>query len=117
MSGTTGAGRMRLLPFGGPDGKRAYLSSDGPDSFLNRFADLLEARQLDMGARMLVFAREALERPGLDERELRWLSERLCEALTDALRVAESREREQGSGACGAPQDGGDASQDGGDAG
>lgn len=44
-----------------------------------------------MGAELLGHARALLDDRKADIGEVRFLSERLCEALRDALRVAESR--------------------------
>ncbi|BBJ41325.1 hypothetical protein SSPO_040430 [Streptomyces antimycoticus] len=82
---------LRLLPWTDPDGKPCYLAADDGDSPLNRRADAIEAVQLSMGADLLHHARALLAAPKADTRELRYLAERLCEALRDVLRVAESR--------------------------
>ncbi len=88
MSAMTG---LRLLPWTDPEGKPCYLSSDDGNSPLNRRADAVEAVQVSMGARLLQHARPLLDDPKADARELRFLGDRLCEALRDVLRVAESR--------------------------
>ncbi|OPF70473.1 hypothetical protein VT50_0236545 [Streptomyces antioxidans] len=90
MSAMTGTG-LRLLPWTDPDGKPCYLSSDDGNSPLSRRADAIEAVQLSMGAELLRHARALLDAPRADARELRYLADRLCEALCDVLRVAESR--------------------------
>lgn len=54
-------------------------------------ADIAEATRLDMGARLLAHADDML--PNATETQLRFLAERLTEALRDILRVAESRDR------------------------
>ncbi|MEU5022997.1 hypothetical protein [Streptomyces milbemycinicus] len=82
---------LRLLPWSDPDGKPCYLASDDGDSPLSRRADAIEAVQVSMGAKLLHHARALLDAPKADARELRFLAERLCEALRDVLRVAESR--------------------------
>ncbi|WP_308114671.1 hypothetical protein [Streptomyces sp. ISL-12] len=82
----------RLLPWTTPDGNPCYLSTDGR-GYLSTLADSIEAVQLGMGEELLEHAREVLA-PGaraLSATEYRWLATRLAEALTDALRVAESR--------------------------
>ncbi|MFF8916679.1 hypothetical protein ACF08M_25995 [Streptomyces sp. NPDC015032] len=59
----------------------------------NTLADSIETVQLSMGQELLEYARAATA-PGaktLSATEYRWLSRRLAEALTDALRVADSR--------------------------
>ncbi|MFC8128119.1 hypothetical protein [Streptomyces sp. NPDC057302] len=78
----------RLLPWAGPEGKPCYLIIDdtGP---VSRVADAMESVQLGMGGELLTYARETLA--DTPEHELRFLAQRLTEALHDALRVAESR--------------------------
>ncbi|WNE97107.1 hypothetical protein PS467_18110 [Streptomyces luomodiensis] len=82
---------LRLLPWSSPEGKPCFLVSDGDHSALSRRADEIEALQLAMGAGLLYHARALLGDRKADARELRFLAERLCEALRDVLRVAESR--------------------------
>ena len=79
----------RLLPWSGPEGKRCYLITDDLGGPVSRLADATESIQLGMGAELLAHARDLL--PDLPSGELRFLAERLTEALHDALRVAESR--------------------------
>lgn len=80
----------RLLPWPSQDGKPCYLSSDG-DGLIDALADQLEEMQLKLGYEMLSYAEELRACEGAGEQELRFLVERLSEALRDALRVAESR--------------------------
>ncbi|MBW1596696.1 hypothetical protein [Streptomyces sp. JJ38] len=80
---------IRLLPWEGTDGKRCYLAGDG--GFLSRVADQVEAVQLGMGADLLAHADALLSDKEASAGELRFLGARLIEALTGALRVAESR--------------------------
>ncbi|MFK4182622.1 hypothetical protein ACI2L4_01170 [Streptomyces sparsogenes] len=84
---------LRLLPWSDPEGRPCYLSSDNGDSLLNRRADQIEALQLSMGMELLGHARALLDDRKANAGELRFLAQRLCEALRDALRVAESRGR------------------------
>lgn len=84
---------LRLLPWSDPEGRPCYLSSDNGDSPLNRRADQIEALQLSMGTQLVGHARALLDDRKADTQELRFLAERLCEALCDVLRVAESRGR------------------------
>ncbi|WP_370466542.1 hypothetical protein [Streptacidiphilus sp. PB12-B1b] len=75
-----------------PDGHPCYLSTDGR-GYLATLADGIEEVQLTMGQELLDHARSVLV-PGaraLTDVEYRWLACRLTEALTDALRVADSR--------------------------
>ncbi|MFE3217651.1 hypothetical protein [Streptomyces antimycoticus] len=82
----------RLLPWPGPAGKPCYLVSDADgEGYLSRLADEMEAVQLQMGAELIGHARLLLRDRKADARELRYLSNRLIEALQDALRIAESR--------------------------
>ena len=80
----------RLLPWSGQDGKPCYLSCDG-DGLIDALADELEEMQLRLGDELLGRARELLTGEGAAAHELRFLVERMGEALRDALRVAESR--------------------------
>ncbi|MFB6847900.1 hypothetical protein ACFCXS_23995 [Streptomyces sp. NPDC056373] len=86
---------LRLLPWTGPEAKSCFLITDGAGR-LSRLADLAEATQLDMGARLLAHAEDLL--PDATETQLRFLAERLTEALRDILRVAESRGQAHGDG-------------------
>lgn len=81
-----------MNPVDHPEREPCYLSTDGR-GYLSTLADSIEAIQRGMGGELLEHAREALA-PGaraLSATEYRWLASRLPEALTDALRVAESR--------------------------
>ena len=79
----------RLLPWSGHEGKPCYLIADDQGGPVSRLADATESIQLGMGTELLAYARELL--PDTPRGELRFLAERLAEALRDALRVAESR--------------------------
>lgn len=81
----------RLLPWSGPEGKSCYLITDARGGPLSRLADATESVQLGMGTELLAHARDML--PDSPPGELRFLAERLTEALRDALRIAESRGR------------------------
>lgn len=84
--------RPRLLPWPNSVGKRCYLVTDDDSrSRLSRLADEIEAAQLSAGAQLLGHAHEMLGEHKAGKRELRFLAECLCQALSDALRVAESR--------------------------
>ena len=82
---------LRLLPWSSPDGKPCYLAPGDGYSPLSRRADEVEALQLSMGAQLLEHARAFLDGPKVSAEELRYLANRLTEALRDVLRVAESR--------------------------
>lgn len=81
----------RLLPWPGAEGKPCYLITDDHGGPVSRLADATESIQLDMGAELLAHADDLL--PDTPRGELRFLAERLTEALRDVLRVAESRGR------------------------
>lgn len=82
----------RLLPWPGPAGQPCYRVSDADGAgYLSRLADEMEAVQLRMGAELIGHARLLLRGRKAGTGELRYLSNRLIEALRDALRIAESR--------------------------
>ncbi|WP_030671212.1 hypothetical protein [Streptomyces rimosus] len=83
---------LRLLPRTQDSEKRCLLSSDG-DGYVSRFADDMEAAQLDMGTTLLDRAGALLGDADASAGELRYLANRLVESLGDALRVADSRGR------------------------
>jgi hypothetical protein len=81
----------RLLPWSGAEGKPCYLITDDPTGPVSRLANATESIQLGMGGQLLAHAHDML--PDLPPSDLRFLAERLTEALHDALRIAESRGR------------------------
>lgn len=83
---------VRLLPWSQEGGKQCLLSTDG-DGYVSRLADDMEAAQLDMGTELLGHAGALLGEAAASASELRFLANRLVEALHDALRVADSRGR------------------------
>ena len=84
--------RPRLLPWPGTEGKRCYLVADEDgDGPVSRLADEMEGVQLTAGAELLGHVGVMLDDQRVGVRELRFLVKCLCEALRDALRVAESR--------------------------
>ncbi|MFG2529332.1 hypothetical protein [Streptomyces sp. NPDC048516] len=86
------SGGMRLLPWSGPDGKRCYLSSDEGGGYLSELADDMGEAQLGTGEELLRHTAELLSGPAeATAGELRFCVHRPCEALRDALRIAESR--------------------------
>jgi hypothetical protein len=89
--GNRGAESPRLLPWSGPEGKPCYLITDENGGPVSRLADATESIQLGMGDALLTHAGDLL--PDAPPGELRYLAERLTEALRDALRIAESRGR------------------------
>ena len=84
-------GELRLLPRSGPEVKHSYLITDHHGGPVSHLADATEVMQLHMGNKLVDHALALLpdEQPG----DLRYLAERLTEALRDALRIAESRGR------------------------
>ncbi|WP_328463951.1 hypothetical protein [Streptomyces sp. NBC_00448] len=80
----------RLLPWPGPDGGACYLRSDECDA-LWRLADEMESVQLGMGRELLGFVRRTLAEATPWDCELQGMVAHLCTALSDALRVADSR--------------------------
>jgi hypothetical protein len=91
--GAGGAVSVRRLPWAGPGGQACYLTSDGSDasSALWRLADEMESVQLGIGRELLGFARRTLTETAPSDGELRGVVAQLCRALSDALRVADSR--------------------------
>jgi hypothetical protein len=84
--------RPRLLPWPGTEGKRCYLVADQDgDGPVSRLADEMEAVQLRAGSELLGHAGVMVDDQKVGVGELRFLVKCLCEALRDALRVAESR--------------------------
>ncbi|MGW0631529.1 hypothetical protein [Streptomyces sp. NPDC002758] len=83
---------VRLLPWSGPEGKRAHLITDGSSTPLSLLADHMEEQQIQTAAVVLGLARPMVEdTASLTTVELRWITRRLIESLTDVLNVAESR--------------------------
>ncbi|MFF0210756.1 hypothetical protein [Streptomyces althioticus] len=82
---------LRLLPWSGPDGKPAYLSTGDEGGFLSRVADEAEASQLATAEQILNHVGELLSDNRATVSELRYAARRLSECLADTLRVAQSR--------------------------
>ncbi|MFM9696819.1 hypothetical protein [Streptomyces europaeiscabiei] len=80
----------RLLPWASPEGRPAYLISDGTGR-VSRLADTVEAVQLDMADDLLEHAADLLTDPRATPDQLRFLLARMSEALTDVRRIAVSR--------------------------
>nr|WP_079106490.1 hypothetical protein [Streptomyces hygroscopicus] len=84
--------RPRLLPWPNAAGRPCYLVADeNSDSPLSQLADEMEAVQLHTASELLGRAGMLLADSKAGEVEMRFLVKRLCEALRDTLRVAESR--------------------------
>ncbi|MFI2186231.1 hypothetical protein [Streptomyces sioyaensis] len=82
------APQMRLLPWSSPDDKPCFLITDGAGGPVSDLADSIEEIQLGIGEELLRHARAMHGDPKVPDREFRYLSRRLAEALGDALRVA-----------------------------
>ncbi|MER7371101.1 hypothetical protein ABT384_00355 [Streptomyces lanatus] len=83
-------GRLVLLPWTGEGGKPCYLDTDGTGC-LSRVADTVERVQLGMAGGLLEYADDMLADRRATPAQLRFLVARMCEALTDVCRIAESR--------------------------
>ena len=87
-------GHIRLLPWRGPEGKPAYLVTDGTRTRMSLLADDIEAQQIETAEVVVGLARPMVaEEAALTAKELRWIVSRLIESLTDLLAIAESRGR------------------------
>jgi len=80
----------RLLPWRTPEGKPAYLISDGTGR-VSRLADTVEAVQLDMAGDLLDHVADLLDDHRTTPAQLRFVLARMSEALTDVRRIAVSR--------------------------
>ncbi|WP_225797779.1 hypothetical protein [Streptomyces aculeolatus] len=75
------------MPWVNDQGRPCYVREGG---WLAEYADLLEGQQLDTGEDVLRLSEDLLkDEPS--QAELRFVTQRLSEALRDALRVAKSR--------------------------
>jgi hypothetical protein len=85
--------QMRRLPWDSPEGKSCFLSTSDDNSVMSRLADAVETAQLVQAHRVLAEADEVLDIPPrkLSVAQARHILARMQEALSDALRVAESR--------------------------
>ncbi|WP_405743453.1 hypothetical protein OG422_16030 [Streptomyces sp. NBC_01525] len=81
----------RLLPWTGENGQPCHLSADDDASFMWRLADDTEAVQLGMAAGAVEHAHEVLSVEQASREELHYLAGCLVEALTNVLRIADSR--------------------------
>ncbi|MFI7091840.1 hypothetical protein [Streptomyces lydicus] len=91
------AAHMRLLPWSTPDDRPCFLITDGEGGPVSDLADGIEEMQLDIGEELLRHARKMHADAKVPDREFRYLSRRLAEALGDALRVARNRPRWPGT--------------------
>ncbi|WP_405769541.1 hypothetical protein OG539_33615 [Actinacidiphila glaucinigra] len=89
---TDAVARLRLLPWDGPDGKPAYTPDDNAEGMIARLANRMEREQLTAASDLLELARQmlAVGEP-LTPEQSRFVVTRLCDVLSNTLRVAESR--------------------------
>ncbi|WP_413085229.1 hypothetical protein [Streptomyces caniferus] len=80
----------RLLPWTTPEGKPCYVMGDGT-GYISRVADTVEGLQLDMAAELLALAADLLADNRASSVQLRFLGDRMTEALRDVVRIAHSR--------------------------
>ncbi|MFH8785031.1 hypothetical protein [Streptomyces roseoverticillatus] len=81
----------RLLPWTSPDDKPCFLSPVEGQGRLSRYADAVEAAQMDIGADVLADAEKLLANPEARCDHLRIALQQTAKSLSDVLRVAESR--------------------------
>nr|WP_197973772.1 MULTISPECIES: hypothetical protein [Streptomyces] len=79
-----------MLPWTGSEGKPCYLVGDGT-GHVSRVADTIESVQLGMADDLLAHVADMLADHRATSAQLRFLLARMSEALTDVLRIAESR--------------------------
>ncbi|MGW6292250.1 hypothetical protein G3I31_31145 [Streptomyces sp. SID9913] len=84
------ADEVRLLPWTGEEGKPCYLITDGTGR-VSRHADTVEETLLAMAADLLGHAADLLADRRTTPEQLRFLLDRMREALAGVCRVAESR--------------------------
>jgi hypothetical protein len=83
---------VRLLPFGGPEGKKAHLITDGSATLLALLADNIEEQQIQAAAALVALTRTVLEGEGKPDADaLRMFLERLVDCTTNVLNICESR--------------------------
>ncbi|MEV4501130.1 hypothetical protein [Streptomyces klenkii] len=82
---------LRLLPWSSPDDKPCFLSPADGQGKLSRYADAVEAAQMDIGAEVLADAEKLLANPKARCDHLRTALQQTAKSLGDVLRVAESR--------------------------
>ncbi|RKN74610.1 hypothetical protein D7231_12290 [Streptomyces klenkii] len=82
---------LRLLPWNSPDDKPCFLSPSDGQGRLSRYADTVEAAQMNIGADVLADAEKLLSNPEACRHDLRIALHQTAKSLGDVLRVAESR--------------------------
>ncbi|MBW1598039.1 hypothetical protein [Streptomyces sp. JJ38] len=82
------SGPARLLPWSGPEGRPCYVVGDG---YLSRVADHVEGVQLSMADELLGHVDDLLGDRRATAEQLRYVVERMAEALRDVHRIARSR--------------------------
>lgn len=83
---------LRLLPWDGPNGKPAYTPDGHPEGMIAQLADRMEREQLTAASDLLELARQMLAHTDpLTPDQSRFVVARLCDVLSNTLRVAESR--------------------------
>ncbi|MCC3769392.1 GntR family transcriptional regulator [Streptomyces sp. UNOC14_S4] len=88
---TTRAGvPFRLLPWDGPEGSPAYVSTDD-GGHISDLADGIEASQMKSAASVLSCAKDVIEDKSVGADELRYVLNETAIALRDVLRIADSR--------------------------
>ncbi|MEK2477512.1 hypothetical protein [Streptomyces noursei] len=81
-----------MLPWTGSADQPCHLLTDETgDGPVSRYADRVEALQLEMSIGLLDHAEPLIDDPSADAGQLRFLSAQLRTALRDTVRVAESR--------------------------
>ncbi|MFI2366986.1 hypothetical protein [Streptomyces sp. NPDC018833] len=81
---------VRLLPWGGPEGKPCYLLGDG-NGYVSRVADNVESVQLGMATDLLDHVDDLLRDRQATPEQLRYVVARMAESLRDVHRIARSR--------------------------
>ncbi|WKU47030.1 hypothetical protein Q3V23_24860 [Streptomyces sp. VNUA116] len=82
---------LRLLPWNSPDDKPCFLMPSDGQGRLSRYADTVEAAQMNIGADVLADAEKLLANPRACRHDLRIALHQTAKSLGDVLRVAESR--------------------------
>ena len=81
---------VRLLPWSGPEGKRAHLITDGTASMLSLLADKIESQQIESATVIVELARPMVAAEAkLTADELRWICSRLMPARVSRLAASQ----------------------------